>query len=300
MTFRKAFRTFLSFYVWGFITYQVTPVEVIPYTNYAPDALSPKPVIYAYTFAYGVRTSFSNHAGSIKNLLTAMKEEGFDFVLGDFPRDVGNKLLPAPAPPADCHLIRVSDVHFLSKVFYILFERVPKLLVGGPPDSFLSRVRPDTSSECFLIVHDGRVLLTLFSGLELPPYTYILGAGKNLHFSREVLIGNSYPEDLLRSTVAVFGKEKVSVFAYSDRSFYMPGEDTGFNFRLVVETNMNNTLIVLLRNGEPKGVFDQRRLNLGVDGRGRYSVYVLKYKFKFHIFYFGVRSVAASSSISLR
>jgi hypothetical protein len=93
---RRATEVLLTLYLWGFIAYQITPVRIIPYTNYAPKDLSPVPVIYTYTYAYDVKTAFSHHAGSIKNLIRALRERDIDFAFGDFPQAIAYRLYPKP------------------------------------------------------------------------------------------------------------------------------------------------------------------------------------------------------------
>jgi len=293
---RRVFRWSLGVYLWSFILYQLTPVELLPYTNYAPTTLSPKPMLYAYAFAYDVKTAFSNHAGSIKNLITSMDKSGFEFVLGDFPHTINDKLFPAP-PTDGCLRIKLSDTGFGKKVLHFLFEALPKVLVGVPPDSVLSREKIGGVSSCVLLSHDESILLSSSLGLDLPPYRWVLGAGKNLYLSRDVLIKGSLPDDVLEKVTVLLGRERVSVFAYSSRSFYLPGERTVYVFRFVVETDLKNPLIYLYRDGELAGVFNQRRLNLKVKEKGFYSAKIASYKFRLNVIYFGVRTVAVSSAI---
>ena len=286
-----------TFYILGFILYQITPVRMIPYTNYAPSELSPKPVLYTYSFAYGVRTAFSNHAGSIKNLLRAMEEKGLDFAFGDFPQSIENRLFPVPEETR-CYIIRNSRVTAFESVLHFLLDSLPRRLAGVPPEDLLSR-KEFEPSECYILAHDRKVLFSTSLGVEFPTYGSILGGGKNLFLSRDVLIGWPYPEDMLGGGLVLFGRGKVSVFAYSERSFYLPGEKTVYPFRYVIGTDVENPLILVFRDEELKGIFDQRRLNLRVEDRGSYTSHVLTYRFRVHIIYFGVRTVALVSSIRL-
>ena len=269
----------------------------MPYVNYAPSELSPKPVVYTYSFAYDVRTAFSNHAGSIRNLLKAMEEEGFDVALGDFPQNIEGRLIPAPME-TDCLVIRGSEVSFLESILNFLFDTLPKSLVGVDLEGTLSR-EAFAPSSCYILAHDDRILISTFFGFELPSYASVLGKGKNVFLSRNVLIRWPSPEDLLRGGLVLFDGSRVSVFAYSDRSFYLPGERTRYPFRYVVETDLKKPLILVFRNGELKSVFSQRRINLSLKEKGSYTSHVLTYKFRIHTLYFGVRTVALASSISL-
>lgn len=120
-----------------------------------------------------------------------------------------------------------------------------------------------------------------------------------MFISREALIRGSHSEDFLRGGMVIFGKRRVSVFAYSDRSFYLPGERTRYPFRYVVETDFEDPLLFVFKDGQLKGVFHQRRINLSLRERGNYTSQVITYKFRIHIFYFGVRTEALASSIGL-
>lgn len=76
------------------------------------------------------------------------------------------------------------------------------------------------------------------------------------------------------------------------------GERTVYPFRYVVDTELKRPLLLLYRNGDLVGVFRQRRLNPSLR-EGSYFVHVLTYRFRVHIFYFGVRTVAVPSPITL-
>ncbi len=297
MRFRRAIKVFLSLYLWGFVAYQITPVRVIPYVNYAPTELSPKPVVYSYSFAYDVKTAFSNHAGSIRNLLEAMEKRRIDVVFGDFPQGIEERLFPMPKEN-ECLIIRKSSVPMIKSALHFLLDTLPKTLAGGRPEELLSR-ESFKPSVCYVLAHDRRVLFSTFLGLELPSYASILGGGKNIFLSRDVLIRWPYSGDILKGGLVLLGQNKISVFAYSDRSFYLPGERTIYPFRYVVETDLKRPLLLVFRDGDLKGVFNQRRINLSLNERGSYTSQVITYKFKVHILYFGVRTVALASSIGL-
>ncbi|NPA40783.1 MAG: hypothetical protein GXO18_00710 [Aquificae bacterium] len=297
MRVREVIRVLLTLYLWGFITYQLLPFQIIPYTNYAPKELNPKPVIYPYTFAYDVKTSFSSHAGSIKNLLKAGEEKGFDLIFGDFPDRIGDKLFPTPK--SECYTIRSSEVSLPKRVMHFMFESVPKTLTGVRPEDVLMRGFYGVAETCYLVAHDDRVLFSTFLGLEVPTYGHILDGKKNLYLSRDVLIHGTSPEDFLKGAIVLFGDREVRVFAYSDRSFYLPGDRTVYPFRIVVSADLENPLILLYHEDKLRGIYAQRRINLKVSAKGRYTVQVLTYKFKIHIFHFGLRTVALSTPITL-
>ncbi len=297
MRLRRAIRIFATVYLWSFIIYQITPVEIIPYTNYAPAELSPKPVLYSYSFAYDVKTAFSNHAGSIRNLLKAMDKKGIDFAFGDFPQSIEDRLFPSPRE-VHCRVIRSSEVSFLETSFHFILDTLPRKLAGVEGEELLSRKRFGPA-ECYLLAHDRRVLVSTSLGVEFPTYESVLGGGRNIFLSREVLIRWPYVEDFLRGGLVLLGNGKVSVFAYSERSFYLPGEKTVYPFRYVVSTDLENPLILLFKDGKLKGIFNQRRLNLFAGEKGAYSSQILTYKFKVHIIYFGVRTMALASSVGL-
>ncbi len=295
---REVIRYLLSVYIWGFITYQLLPLQVIPYTNYAPREFYPKPIIYRYTFAYDVKTAFSNHAGSIKNLLKAMDDKGFDIAFGDFPESIENRLFPTPEND-ECMVVRTSGIPFIKHLLHTVFERIPKLLVGGVQEDILMRKLYGKPERCYLVAHDDRIVLSTFFGLDFPSYDYILGNRRNLYLSKDILLREAYVDDFLKGAVVVFGDRKMKIFAYSDRSFYLPGGRTPYNFRFVVDTNLKNPLILLFHNDTLKGIYEQNRLNMPLSLRGSYTAHVLTYKFKVHIFYFGLRSVALASPIEL-
>jgi len=298
MKLRGVSNILLSLYLWGFVLYQLFPIKIIPYVNYAPRKLYPKPVAYTYVFAYDVKTAFSNHTGSIKDLLSAMEREGFDLAFADVPHRIEDKLFPMPGD-TKCEVIRVSEISLGEKLLHIIFERIPKILVGEEPERLLSRRSYTISGKCWLLAHDERILLSTLWGFEIPSYNSILSRGKNLFLSREVLFRESYTEDFLKGGIVSFTNGSVKIFAYSEKSFYFPGERTSNPFRLVVETNLSKSLIFLYRNGKRIFVFDQDRINMGVSRPGSYSVEVLSYRFRFNVFYFGLRTLALSSPIEL-
>lgn len=298
MRHRRVFSILLSLYLWGFILYQVFPVRMVPYVNYAPRELYPKPVVYRYIFAYDVKTAFSNHTGSIKNLLSTMEKEGFDIAFADVPQRIEDKLFSI-RKGTTCEVIRVSRIGWGERLVHTLFERLPKTIVGKKPDRLLSRRSYRASSGCWLLAHDERVLISTFWGLEIPSYRRILGAGKNLFLSRDVLFRESYREEFLKGSIISFTDKDIRVFAYSERSFYLPGEKTVNPFKLVVEANLKNPLILLYRDGSSVAVYDRDRVNVKVSTPGKYSVKILTYKFRIDMFYFGLRTAALSSPIEL-
>ncbi len=294
----KKLRFLTSLYLIGLIAYQILPVRVIPSINYAPRELYPVPIIYRYTFAYDLHTAFSNHAGSIKNLLDAMEKKGFDVAFGDFPESIKDKLFPAPEK-TECLVLKSTDVSFFTRAGHLLFETLPKLLTGSEIEDVLSRSSVDAFKGCYLVAHDERILLSTFTGLEVPNYSFILGNRKNVHFSRDVIIKDVFAEDFLKGSAVILGKAHLRVFAYSDRSFYLPGEKTHYPFKYVVETDLERPLVALYRNDEIIGIYNQRRINTKVNLKGGYWVKILTYKFRIHVFYFGVRTVAVVSPITL-
>ncbi len=293
---REAIRVILSFYIWGFITYQLLPLQIIPYTNYAPRDLHPNPVVYPYTFAYDVKTALSNHAGSLPNLLTAMENKGFDIALVNFTERVGNKLFPLQ--DTNCYVIRASEISPIKEVLYLMFELFPKIIVGREPDPIMSRGFYPPTSTCYILAHDENVLISLSLGLDIPPYRWILGKGKNLHLSREAFIRDLDMEHLLRSSMVLFTEDDVRIYAYSDRSFYLPGEKTVYSFRITVRTGIKNPLILLYKDEILKGIYRQDRINVKVSEEGKYTVQVAGYKFRLSSFYFGLRTFALASPIT--
>ncbi len=294
---RRVIRAFLSVYLWGFILYQSTPVIVIPSTNYAPKELSPVPVLYTYTYAYGVKTAFKHHAGSIENLLEALRKKAVDFAFGDFPEAIAYRLYPVPKD-IGCAVVRVSDTGIFVRLSHLVFEVIPSLLIFKEPEKVLTRLDPPLE-DCTVIAHDGRVLISTFFGLDIPPYSLILDAGRNVFFSREVLIRSPDPEEILRSSIALFGDVNLIAFAYSERSFYLPGESTHYDFRYVLETDVPNPIIYLYRDGELFGIYTQNRINIPLFEEGSYSSVLKSYRFRIGAFYFGVRTLAVVPPIRL-
>ena len=294
----KRLKFILSLYLIGLIAYQILPVKVIPYINYAPRELYPVPMIYRYSFAYDVHTAFSTHAGSIKNLLKAMDERGFDIAFGDFPEAIQDRLFPTPAE-TECLILKSTDISIPARIGHLLFERIPKLLTGSRTNDILSLIDPEEFSNCYLVAHDEKILISTSLGFEFPAYSFILGNRRNVHFSRDVIIRSSSLEDLLSGSAVIFGDRRIRVFAFSERSFYLPGEKTPYPFRYVVETDLERPLIMIYKDSQIKGIYNQNRLNVKVSSKGKYWVKIMSYKFRIHIFYFGVRTVAVVSPITL-
>lgn len=293
MRVRGVIKAFLSLYLWSFIVYQITPVKIVPRLDRASSDLSPKPFVNTYSFALGVKTAFSNHAGSIKSLQETAEKRRFDFIFGDFPQRIGGRLLPAPEETS-CLPIRISQVSVPRTLLHFLLETLPKSLVGARPEGFLSRGEFEPS-RCYALVHDANILFTTSLGLQLPTYESVLGEGKNLLFSREAITEPPSKE----ASLVLLGEGSVSVFGFSDKSFYLPGERTGYPFRYFLETELENPLILLFRDGSLKGVFSQKRINVEVREKGSYTSQVLTYRFKIGFIYFGVRTKALVSSIEL-
>ena len=295
MTFQRVIRYLLSLYLLGFFLYQLTPIKVMPYVNYAPASLFPKPLLEEHAFAYGVKTAFSNHTGSLKNLLEALEDKGFSLAFADVNRRLGNRLYPM-VEDHGCVVFKDSETGFLRRLGNFLFETLPKALVGVKGDSPLVFKEYPMEGKCFLLSHDRKVWITTFIGLEIPSYSSLLSAGKNLYLSRD----RGRLKDLrklLRRSVVVFRDIPLSIFSYSEKSFYLPGEETPNRFRLVVETSIKNPIVVVYRNGQHLYTFSQGRVNVEVKEKGLYAVKVLTYKFRIDIFYFGVRTLALSTPI---
>ena len=294
---RRVIRALISVYLWGFIVYQSTPVRIVPYTNYAPRDLSPVPVIYTYSYAYDVRTAFKHHAGSIGNLIEALRDTLTDFAFGDFPEVIAYRLYPMPKENP-CRVVSVGSVNPITRIMHLLFEILPSKLVFMDSEGVISR-QDLPPAECYVVAHSQRVLVSTFLGLDLPPYSLILSSGRNVFFSREVLIRSPDPEEVLRSTIALLEDAKITAFAYSERSFYLPGEGTHYNFRYVFETDVRNPLVYLYKDGEVFGIYAQNRINLPVLIEGSYTVIVRSYKFRISVLYFGLRTVAIVPPIRL-
>lgn len=294
----KRLRLILSLYLTGLIAYQILPVKVIPYINYAPKELYPVPMIYRYSFAYDVHTAFSNNAGSIKNLLKAMDDKGFDIAFGDFPEAIQDRLFPTPAR-TECLILKSTDIPILARIGHLLFEMIPKLLTGSRTEDILALTDPDEFRHCYLVAHDEKILISTAMGIEVPTYSLILGNRRNVHFSRDVIIRSSSLEDLLSGSAVILGDRRIRVFAFSDRSFYLPGEKTPYPFRYVVETDLEKPLVIIYKDSNIKGIYNQSRINVKVSSKGKYWTKIISYKFRIHIFYFGVRTVAVVSPITL-
>jgi len=292
---RRVIRYVLTLYLWGFVLYQILPIRLVPYTNYSPQIFYPKPFLHAYTFAYGVRTSFSNHAGSVRNLLSAMERKGFDLAFGDFPQSLWKRLFPEPE--VGCWIIEGAEPYRPESVLHTLLEVIPGRLAGAEPSDVLTRRGSVAPADCYLVAHRGRVLLSTFLGLEIPSYDTLFGSRKNVSFLRDPL--GDDPEKLLRGAIVKFGDVEVRAFGYSERSFYLPGEETRYPFRYVVEVDTERPLILMYRDDELVGIFTQRRISYPVERRGSYTALVKSYRFRIGIFYFGLRTLAVVSPIRL-
>ncbi|MDQ7037986.1 MAG: hypothetical protein Q9N26_02125 [Aquificota bacterium] len=297
MRVRRVTEVLIALYLWGFILYQITPVRIIPSTNYAPKSLSPMPVIYRYAYAYDVKSAFSHHAGSIRNLIDTMERMNIDFAFGDFPEVIAHRLYPKPRNNP-CVTIRTSRISLLMRLSHLVFEEIPNLIFFERPEGVLSRLDPP-EGECYVVAHDGKVWVSTYLGFEVPPYSFILGSARNVFFSRDILIRSPDPEEVLRSTIVLLDRKGVTAFAYSERSFYLPGEATFYDFRYVVETDVKNPLIYLFYNGELFGVYAQRRINLPLSEEGAYRSVVMSYRFRISVFYFGLRTVALVPPVRL-
>ncbi len=168
-----------------------------------------------------------------------------------------------------------------------LLEYLPYRLISQREINYIYHYEPIPSS-C-------KILFTYTLYEEYPKFLrdFMIDRSRNFVYKRV------YGKLSFERNVIVNGERKVDVYGYSTRSFYYPGESTVYPFKLFVNTNRSNTLILIFKDGKPFRVYDADRVVTEIDEPGSYAVEIYKYRFKFLNYYFGLRFVAYSSPIRL-
>jgi len=295
-----------SLYLWGFLLYNLFPVKYVKNVSPPSFAPGPNPVVYPYTYIYGIKTVFNSHNGNPKRLLEIADDYDIDFVVTEAPSNLwinfGGKHVVEEGNKK-CSVFSISEIPWESKFFYYIFYYIPRKIVNTYISDISSVYYPAVKEGCLIISSDESIWISanIFGGFDIPTYSHIIGKRRNLILSREVYGDiDDIVYDIHKTISLADGNKYFRVYGYSENSFYMPGEKAKYPFRLVVKVDIKNALIFIYRNGEDYMVIDsagKKVVNVPIVLEGAYSVKVFGYKFRIWRLYLGVRWFGYSSSI---
>lgn len=275
----RTFKLIFPIMLWSFIVYNLLPFGYFDvYT--VEERLAPRPYVERITYYFGVKVK------NPEEVLEIINERGIDKVFGFLKSTYKNRIFPIEELPK-CDFIVLNDISFFEKLFNFFLEFLPYRLISGKDINYSYHLNP-TPSYC-------KILFTYNVYENYPKFFRDFF----LDFSRNFVYKRVYGKLVLERNIVVNGKEKVEIYGYSTRSFYYPGESTIYPFKIFVNTNRGNTLVLLYRNGKLFRVYDTDRVVIRVRDEGEYVVKVYKYRFKYLNYYFGLRFVAYSSPIRL-
>ncbi len=265
--------------LWSFVIYNLSPFGYFEVYE-VKERLAPRPYVERISYYFGVK---------IKNpekVIEVLKEREVGKVFGFSTIQYNDKIFPIAEIPK-CDLIMLNDISFFQKLFNFFLEFFPYQVISDFNVNYAYHINP-LPSFC-------KIFFTYTLYEEYPKFLRDF----LLDYSRNVVYKRVHGRFVMERNIIVNGKEKVEIYGYSTRSFYYPGESTIYPFRLFVNTNRENTLIMLYRNGRLFRVYDTDRVAIKIEEEGEYVVKVYKYRFKYLNYYFGLRFVAYSSPIGL-
>ncbi len=302
---KKLLGFFLGVYIWLFIIYNLIPVKYIDAEIVKPSVPGPSPFIYPYIYIFDIKTVFNSHLGNPVKLLKIAEKQNIDFVFSDIPSPIwinfGGKDAIEMARN-ECFIIDFSKIPIHYKLGYYLFEYIPKAIIGKNPKDIYSLYDLQITDRCVILSSDMDIFISsqIFE-LDIPDYEHIIGLRRNILLSREVLGDVSDIDIEIKKTLVLLDNTvHFIVYGYSENSFYLPGENAMYPFRLIVKVDKYNTLIFIYKDGNVFKVIDnedRKIVNIPIVSKGSYSVKVLSYKFKLWKFYFGIRWLAYSPPI---
>ncbi|WP_461829069.1 hypothetical protein [Aquifex sp.] len=275
----KLLKILLPVFLWGFLIYNLLPFGYFEIYE-VEERLAPRPYVERITYYFGVKVD------DPEETLEILEEKGVDRLFGFVRGAYGGRIFPIGEIPK-CDLIILSDVPFTRKLLNFFLEFLPYRVVSQREINFAYHLEP-TPSYCKVLFTP-----TLYEGYPKFLRDFLLDRSRNFVYKRV------YGRLVLERNIIVNGNNKVEIYGYSTRSFYYPGESTVYPFKVFVNTNRSNTLVIVFRDGKPFRVYDTDRVVFKVRKEGEYVVKVYKYRFKFLNYYFGLRFVAYSSPIRL-
>ncbi len=275
----RTLKLFFPIVLWGFIIYNLLPFGYFEIYD-VKEKIAPRPYVEEITYYFGAKVD------DPEEVLEVMNEKGVDRFFGFVKGIYKNRIFPLSEIPK-CDFIILNDVPLPQKLLNFFFEFLPYKLIAGREISFTYHLEPVPSYCKVLFTY------TLYEDYPKLLRDFLLDRSRNFVYKRV------YGRLVFERNIVVNGRNKVEIYAYSTRSFYYPGESTIYPFKLFVNTNRSNTLVIVFRDGKPFRVYDTDRVVVKIKKEGEYVVKVYKYRFKFLNYYFGLRFVAYSSPIRL-
>jgi hypothetical protein len=131
----KVIRWLLSFYIFGYLFYHLTPVFYAVHVNYAPPKPVPLPYQKTCKVVFGVKTAIDGGVGRLSSLEKLLEERDITFSLGH-SIDYSPRIKRGNVPEGYGY----RDLGGLSLFSYLIFAHVPKLITlfekGGPLRTF--------------------------------------------------------------------------------------------------------------------------------------------------------------------
>lgn len=205
-----------------------------------------------------------------------MQEKGIELALSH------NSCPSEKLIPLEVSGISYRDIPTLSKVFYVLFEFLPKSLVFEKPEDLYSLY---SGKACKPFLSDIPVIAS-FMSFDVPSYSFILGNRRNL--LQGVECKDLKAQDL-PNAIPISERVSLNAYLYSERGYYFPGQTAQTKGRYVIKVATNNVLVLFLKNDKLAGVYDQNYINEPIKEDGTYSVKIYTYRFKIGTAYFGLR-----------
>ncbi|NPA33261.1 MAG: hypothetical protein GXO04_06510 [Aquificae bacterium] len=267
----------LSLYIWGFIAYNLLPFSY--YEVYIPEeTLAPRPYVQRVHYLFGVRLNSLPD----EDVISFVKREGIDLVLGFFPFEelgVFRSVIEAP----ECYLLLISHVSLKEKLLNFVFGYAPRLFLPSEPETFHTLLEPP-AGECSLLVHD--------TDLKNPLRGFLIDSSRNMAYKR-------FQAPLrLERNVLMSKRRRVDIYAFSDKSFYYPGETTRYPFKIYARSRSKNSLLLLFKDGQLYRVYEGESAVMSINEKGSYTVRILTYRFSWNNYYFGIRLIAQSAPIT--
>ena len=275
----KFLRVLLPLFLWGFLIYNLLPFGYFEVYE-VKENLAPRPYVERITYYFGARVN------DPEEVIKVMDEKGVDRLFGFVKGIYKQRIFPIGEIPK-CDLIILSDIPFSKRVMNFFLEFLPYKLIAGREASFVYHLEPVPSYCKVLFTY------TLYEGYPKFLRDFLLDRSRNFVYKRV------YGRLVFERNIVVNGRNKVEIYGYSTRSFYYPGESTIYPFKIFVNTNRSNTLVMVFRNGKLFRIYDTDRVVFKVNKEGEYVVKIYKYRFKYLNYYFGLRFVAYSSPIRL-
>ncbi len=265
--------------LWGFVVYNLLPMAYFEVYE-VEEELAPRPYVERITYLFGTKVKDKEKA------LKVLDERGVDRLYGFVRNIYKDRIFPLREFP-QCEFITQGEIPLFRKFLNLLFEFIPYRFFNGDSINFIYHIDP-APSFCKIFFN-----YSIYEDYPKLFRNFILDFSRNMTYKRV------YGKFVFERNVLINGNRRVEVYGFSTRSFYYPGEKTIYPFKLFVNTNRKNSLILIFKNGNLIRVYDTDKVVVKIKETGNYVVKVYKYRWKFLNYFFGLRFVAYSSPIEL-